>query len=234
MIGGIFHQQKIAVLYTRGDVSPSPLPLRIRQCTYIHTHLVLGGTVWCGYYYRQVLPRVIWEECVALAQLRKNVPIGYNRTPKIHPQNCPFPCSCMHWLSCYFPHVLYARRSSKHWVKSKYSLNDICNAHWMHVSWVWTPYCAVLQGKTRNGATACTERFFQQTSRSNLTFARCMYDFCCPSSLSSRSMSFPSLSVVLWRSQRSPDVHKSSVLADAQWPVGGMTIMPPYRCRAMY
>ena len=35
-------------------------------------------------------PRVIWEECIALAQLRNRVPIGYNGTPQIHPQNCPF------------------------------------------------------------------------------------------------------------------------------------------------
>ena len=31
------------------------------------------------------------EEHVVLAQLCNKVPIGYNGTPKIHPQNCPFP-----------------------------------------------------------------------------------------------------------------------------------------------
>jgi len=35
-------------------------------------------------------PKVIWEERVALAQLCNKVPIGYNGTPQIHPQNCPF------------------------------------------------------------------------------------------------------------------------------------------------
>jgi len=38
----------------------------------------------------QVLPKVILEDCYALAQLQKNVPIGYNGTPQIHPQKCPF------------------------------------------------------------------------------------------------------------------------------------------------
>ena len=33
---------------------------------------------------RQVLNSTVWEECVALAQLRKNVPIGYNGTLHIH------------------------------------------------------------------------------------------------------------------------------------------------------
>jgi len=40
---------------------------------------------------KRVLPKVTWEECVALARLRKNVLTGYNWTPQIHPQNCPFP-----------------------------------------------------------------------------------------------------------------------------------------------
>ena len=35
--------------------------------------------------FEQVLPKVIWE------QPRRKVPTGYNRTPQIHPQNCPFP-----------------------------------------------------------------------------------------------------------------------------------------------
>jgi len=35
--------------------------------------------------------KVIWEEYVALAQLCNKVAIGYNWTPRIHPQNCPFP-----------------------------------------------------------------------------------------------------------------------------------------------
>jgi len=40
---------------------------------------------------KQVLSKVIWEECVALTQLQKNVPIGYNGMPKIHPQKYLFP-----------------------------------------------------------------------------------------------------------------------------------------------
>jgi len=36
-------------------------------------------------------PKVIWEERVALAQLRSKVSIGYRGTPQIHPQNCPLP-----------------------------------------------------------------------------------------------------------------------------------------------
>jgi len=32
----------------------------------------------------------MWEERVALAQLRNKIPSGYNGTPQIHPQNCPF------------------------------------------------------------------------------------------------------------------------------------------------
>ena len=39
----------------------------------------------------QVLPKVILEECVALAQLCNKVSIGYNGTPEIHHQNSPFP-----------------------------------------------------------------------------------------------------------------------------------------------
>jgi len=35
----------------------------------------------------QVLPKVIWEECVALAQLRNKVSIDYNGTPNIYPQS---------------------------------------------------------------------------------------------------------------------------------------------------
>jgi len=38
----------------------------------------------------QVPPKVIWEECVTLAQLCNIVPIGYNWMPQIYPQNCPF------------------------------------------------------------------------------------------------------------------------------------------------
>jgi len=35
------------------------------------------------YWFKQVLPKIIWEERVALAQLRNKVPIGYNSTPKL-------------------------------------------------------------------------------------------------------------------------------------------------------
>ena len=35
--------------------------------------------------------KVIWEECVALAQLRNEVPTGYNGTHQIHPKTAiPF------------------------------------------------------------------------------------------------------------------------------------------------
>jgi len=36
-------------------------------------------------------PKVIWEERIALAQLRNKFLIGYNGTPHIYPQNCPLP-----------------------------------------------------------------------------------------------------------------------------------------------
>ena len=39
----------------------------------------------------QVFRKVVWEESVALTQLCNKLPIGYNGTPQIHPQNCPFP-----------------------------------------------------------------------------------------------------------------------------------------------
>ena len=41
-------------------------------------------------------PKVIWKECVALAQLCNKVPIGYKGTPQIHPKNCPFPLDDYH------------------------------------------------------------------------------------------------------------------------------------------
>ena len=45
------------------------------------------GIVQC----KQLLPRVIWVEGVALVQLRNIVPIGYNGTPQTDsPQNCSF------------------------------------------------------------------------------------------------------------------------------------------------
>jgi len=39
----------------------------------------------------QVLPKVILEERVALTQLRNEVPIGYNGTPKFIPETVPCP-----------------------------------------------------------------------------------------------------------------------------------------------
>jgi len=45
---------------------------------------------------KQVLLKIMWEECVALTQLRKNVPTDYNRMPQIHPQNCPYPSDNNH------------------------------------------------------------------------------------------------------------------------------------------
>ena len=39
----------------------------------------------------QVIPKVIWEERVALIQLCNKVPISYNGTPQVYPQNCPSP-----------------------------------------------------------------------------------------------------------------------------------------------
>jgi len=38
---------------------------------------------------KQVLPKVIWEERVVLAQLPNKVANGYNGTPQIHPQKLP-------------------------------------------------------------------------------------------------------------------------------------------------
>jgi len=35
--------------------------------------------------------KAVWEERVALAQLCNKIPIGFNGTPYIYPQNCPFP-----------------------------------------------------------------------------------------------------------------------------------------------
>jgi len=49
----------------------------------------------------QALPKVIWEERFALAQLCNKVPIGYNGTPQIHPQNCRFPFDDHH------PHLIH-------------------------------------------------------------------------------------------------------------------------------
>jgi len=46
---------------------------------------------------KQVLQStVIWEQRLALAQLCNEVPICYNGTPQIHPQNCLFPCDDHH------------------------------------------------------------------------------------------------------------------------------------------
>ena len=45
---------------------------------------------------KQVLPKVIWEECVALAQRSNKVPIGYNWMPQIQPLNCRFPLDDNH------------------------------------------------------------------------------------------------------------------------------------------
>jgi len=42
-------------------------------------------------YKQQVLPKVIWKECVALAQLCKKVPICYNGMPQIHTKTAPSP-----------------------------------------------------------------------------------------------------------------------------------------------
>ena len=38
----------------------------------------------------------VWEERVAVAQLRNKVAVGFNGTPQIHPQNCPFPFNDYH------------------------------------------------------------------------------------------------------------------------------------------
>ena len=38
---------------------------------------------------KQVFPKVIWEERVALARLHNKVPSGYNGTPQIHPTTAP-------------------------------------------------------------------------------------------------------------------------------------------------
>ena len=46
-------------------------------------------------------PKVIWEQHVALGQLCGKVSIGYNGTPQIYPQNCPFPFDDHH------PHLIH-------------------------------------------------------------------------------------------------------------------------------
>ena len=46
----------------------------------------------------ELLTEVIWEELVALAQLRKKVSIRYSGMPQIHPQNCPFPYNRMYCI----------------------------------------------------------------------------------------------------------------------------------------
>jgi len=40
---------------------------------------------------KHVLPKVTWEERVALAQLRNTVPVGYNGTPQINPRTALSP-----------------------------------------------------------------------------------------------------------------------------------------------
>jgi len=40
---------------------------------------------------KTIPPKVIWEERVALAQLRNKVSIGYNETPHIYPKTSPSP-----------------------------------------------------------------------------------------------------------------------------------------------
>ena len=40
---------------------------------------------------KQAVPKVISEQRVALTQNCNRVPIGYDGTPQIQPQNCPFP-----------------------------------------------------------------------------------------------------------------------------------------------
>jgi len=60
---------------------------------------------------KQVLPKVIWEERVALAQLCNKVPIGYNGTPQILPENCPFTFNDYHFHLIHSPHSQYQRES---------------------------------------------------------------------------------------------------------------------------
>jgi len=77
-----FHFSNPTTLYTvnsRGSLWASPLPHATKR--------------WCFSKKNQVLPKIIREERVAVAQLRNKVPIGYNVTPQIYgiPQNCPFP-----------------------------------------------------------------------------------------------------------------------------------------------
>jgi len=40
---------------------------------------------------KQVLPKIIWDDHVTLAQLRSKVPTGYNKRPKFTPKTAPSP-----------------------------------------------------------------------------------------------------------------------------------------------
>ena len=69
----------------RPGFEPATVEPRVRRRPNRYTTMTPGKNV------KQALPKVIWQEHVALTQLRYEVPNGYCWTPKIHPQNCPFP-----------------------------------------------------------------------------------------------------------------------------------------------
>ena len=79
----------------RGTLQPAGtcLPLKsspsLRESG-LNPHLIQGAcSAGDAANCKQVLPKVIWEERVALAQLRNKVPIGYNGTLQIHQKTAP-------------------------------------------------------------------------------------------------------------------------------------------------
>ena len=54
-------------------------PSKMYATVYTHLYFTIR-------YCKQVLPKVIWEERVALAQIHKEVPTGYSRMPQMYPK----------------------------------------------------------------------------------------------------------------------------------------------------
>ena len=75
-------------LQTRPAPSDSSAP---GECTLHHTHHAVQWQLHTTTHSTYVLPKVIWEERVARAQLRSEVPIGYNGMTQIHPKTAPSP-----------------------------------------------------------------------------------------------------------------------------------------------
>jgi len=62
----------------------------------------------CNHDVQQVLPKVIWEEPITLAQLCDKVPTCYNGMPHTYPQNCRFPFDDHH------PHLTHPSLDRPH------------------------------------------------------------------------------------------------------------------------